>query len=63
MSKVESTSTVQGNLIAQSFIGIQGDNPGAQITSIKLDGKNYLEWSQLALMYISGRGKLGYING
>lgn len=46
-----------------SPMGIQGDNPGAQITTIKLDGTNYLEWSQSAKMYIGGRSKLGYING
>lgn len=34
-----------------------------QITTVKLDGTNYLEWFQSAIMYISGRGKLGYING
>lgn len=44
-------------------LGIYGDNPGTQITTVKLDGTNYLEWSQSARMYIGGCGKLGYING
>jgi len=30
---------------------------------IKLDGYNYALWSQVVKMYISGKGKLGYING
>lgn len=30
---------------------------------IKLDGTNYALWSQIVEMYISGRDKLGYING
>lgn len=30
---------------------------------IKLDGTNYALWSQVVEMYISGRDKLGYING
>lgn len=30
---------------------------------IKLDGSNYALWSQVVEMYISGRDKLGYING
>ena len=34
----------------------------AQI-SIKLDGTNYALWSQFVEMYISGKDKLGYING
>lgn len=44
-------------------LGIQGDNPNAQITTIKLDGTNYLEWSQFAKMCIGRRGKIWYING
>ncbi|XP_073123023.1 uncharacterized protein [Henckelia pumila] len=31
--------------------------------SIKLDGSNYGLWSQVVEMYISGKDKLGYING
>ena len=34
----------------------------AQI-GIKLDGTNYAFWSQVVEMYISGKDKLGYING
>ena len=30
---------------------------------IKLDGSNYARWSQVVEMYISGKDKLGYING
>ena len=30
---------------------------------IKLDGTNYALWSQIMEMYISGKDKLGYING
>lgn len=43
-------------------LGIQGDNPNAQIITFKLDGTNYLEWSQSANIYNKKR-KLGYING
>ena len=38
------------------------DSPTVPI-SIKLDGSNYALWSQVVEMYISGRDKLGYING
>lgn len=31
--------------------------------AIKLDGRNYGLWSQVVEMYISGKDKLGYING
>jgi hypothetical protein len=30
---------------------------------IKLDGSNYALWSQVVEMYISGKDKLGFING
>lgn len=66
MSKVNSGSTNKGesNSVLESSnnmlpLGIQGDNPG----TMKLDGTNYLEWSQTTRMYIGGRGKLRYING
>ncbi|PNX97393.1 hypothetical protein L195_g020622, partial [Trifolium pratense] len=38
------------------------DSSAAQI-GIKLDGSNYPLWSQIFEMYISGKDKLGYING
>lgn len=43
-------------------LDIQGDSPNVQITTVKLDGTNTLEWSQSAKMYIGRQGKLGYIN-
>lgn len=37
--------------------------PSAAPIGIKLDGTNYALWSQVVEMYISGKDKLGYING
>jgi hypothetical protein len=37
--------------------------PAALPIGIKLDGSNYALWSQVVEMYISGKDKLGYING
>ena len=37
--------------------------PAALPIGIKLDGSNYALWSQVVKMYISGKDKLGYING
>ena len=34
-----------------------------QITTIRLNGENFLRWSQSIRMYIRGRGKIGYITG
>ncbi|RVW48565.1 hypothetical protein CK203_088438 [Vitis vinifera] len=41
---------------------ITSHEPTTQI-GIKLDGTNYALWSQIVEMYISGKDKLGYING
>ena len=42
---------------------IAADNPHLQITTIKLNGANYVRWSQSVRMYIRGRSKIGYITG
>ena len=34
-----------------------------QITTIHLNGDNFLRWSQSVRMYIRGRGKMGYLTG
>ncbi|KAL9441801.1 hypothetical protein AB3S75_020326 [Citrus x aurantiifolia] len=34
-----------------------------QITTIRLNGDNFLRWSQSVQMYIRGQGKIGYITG
>ncbi|XP_074364949.1 uncharacterized protein LOC141705998 [Apium graveolens] len=34
-----------------------------QITSIRLNGDNFVRWSQSVRMYIRGRGKIGYLTG
>lgn len=49
----------------------EGDQPAAmsqsenslKITIHKLNGKNYLEWSQSVLLVIDGKRKLDYLNG
>lgn len=39
------------------------ENTSLQITSHKLNGKNFLPWSRSVQMVIRGRGKLGYLLG
>lgn len=39
------------------------DNSSLPITSHKLNGHNFLRWSQSVLMYISGKGKDNYLTG
>ena len=34
-----------------------------QITTVHLNGDNFLRWSQSVRMYIRGQGKIGYITG
>ncbi|RVW98159.1 hypothetical protein CK203_031908 [Vitis vinifera] len=54
------------NVIFDSSLVNFGGNGGFEksvhhITVHKLNGKNYLQWSQLVMMYICGRGKDDYI--
>lgn len=61
MSEVEFDSRNKGesSVVSGSFmlpLSFQGDNLGAQITTVKLDRTIYLEWSQSATMHIGGRG-------
>lgn len=60
MSEVSETSNPSGG-VDNSV----GSNPleisNAMITTVKLDGTNYLSWSQSALLYISDKGKEEYI--
>jgi len=39
------------------------DSHSVQITTIRLNGENFLRWSQSVRMYIRGRGKIGYLTG
>ena len=38
------------------------ENTPLHITTKKLNGKNFLQWSRAILMAIRGQGKLGYLN-
>lgn len=39
------------------------ENHSIQITTIRLNGDNFLQWSQSVHMYLRERGKIGYITG
>ena len=41
----------------------QNDSPTLQITTQKLNGQNFLQWSQSAKLFIKSTGKMGYITG
>ena len=62
MSEVTSESTP--SLTTQPAKHSQNtDSHPVQITTIRLNGDNYLRWSQSVRMYIRGRGKIGYLTG
>ena len=51
-------------VISDSALVNFGSNGGFEnFVHHKLNGKNYLQWSQLVIMYICGRGKDDYITG
>jgi len=58
--KMSETNQTKG---VESQVTSHGENPTLQITTVKLDGLNYLAWSQSALLSIKSRGKMGYLNG
>ena len=39
------------------------DSQSVQITNIRLNGDNFLRWSQSVQMYIRDRGKIEYLTG
>ena len=39
------------------------ESHSVQITTIRLNGENFLRWSQSVRMYIRGCGKMGYLTG
>ena len=40
-----------------------GNNPSLHITTHKLHGLNFLRWSQSIILFLRGKGKLGYPTG
>ncbi|XP_061374022.1 uncharacterized protein LOC133316302 [Gastrolobium bilobum] len=40
-----------------------GDNPAMQITSHRLNGRNYVQWCQSVKLFIQAKGKMGYLDG
>ena len=39
------------------------DNPTLQITTEKLNGYNFLEWSLSIMLFLKSRHKMGYLRG
>ncbi|CAN1305878.1 hypothetical protein LINPERPRIM_LOCUS26638 [Linum perenne] len=52
-----------GDTSQSSVPAISSENPQLQITTIKLNGANYVRWSKSVQMYIRGRSKIGYLTG
>ena len=67
MSEVSSvtppTATQPAHSTQPTIQPSQSDSHSAQITNIRLNGDNFLRWSQSVRMYIRGRGKIGYLTG
>ncbi|XP_040940733.1 uncharacterized protein [Gossypium hirsutum] len=59
----EKSSTVETTTESTMTQGTEASHLSFQLTSHKLNGKNYLEWPQSVKLTIDGRGKLGHLNG
>ncbi|XP_073129675.1 uncharacterized protein [Henckelia pumila] len=57
-----SNSVAKKSLAAVSSLS-GNDISSLQITTHKLNGRNYLQWAKSVKIVISGRGKLGYLTG
>ncbi|XP_073126194.1 uncharacterized protein [Henckelia pumila] len=57
-----SSSTMHQTKAAETRVPFS-DQHSVQITTIRLNGENFMRWSQSARMYIRGRGKIGYLTG
>jgi len=56
-------TTRMNEVLTQTSATTQITDTMAAPIGIKLDGSNYVLWSQVVEMYISSKDKLGYING
>lgn len=59
VSQVSNSSNSEG----LGRVGALNENPSLQITTVKLDGSNYLAWSRSALLSIKSRGMVDYLTG
>ncbi|EXC16348.1 hypothetical protein L484_006555 [Morus notabilis] len=64
-SSISETSSLSNPNPIQSSSGKTGtsENLSLLITNHKLNGQNYLQWSQSVQMFICGRGKEDYLTG
>ena len=56
-----SFGTSQLQVLATNSSGTE--NPTLQIMIHKLNGHNFLQWSQSMKLFIRGKGKFGYLTG
>ncbi|RYE26320.1 MAG: hypothetical protein EOP45_04015 [Sphingobacteriaceae bacterium] len=65
MAESNNTSFTGNSSSSQPGINpiISADNSSHSITSHKLNGSNFMEWSQSVKLFVQGRGKFGYLSG
>lgn len=61
-STVSKNNSAGQNISDASHTAFDNQN-SLQITIHKLNGQNFLQWSQSIKMYLRGRGRLGYLTG
>ena len=60
-SEATSESSTLGTAMTNSGADHFSQNSSFQLTSHRLNGKNYLEWAQSVKLAIDGWGKLGHL--
>ena len=61
-SKVSNQTSPSTSIIIPTMV-IKNSSTSLQITTKKLNGKNYLQWSHSASMVIHSKGKISYLDG
>ena len=62
-SEASSEAATSSQPIPQPFYSINDTNNSLQITQTKLNGSNFVEWSQSALLVIDDKGRLEHLTG
>ncbi|KAL5580296.1 hypothetical protein UlMin_012738 [Ulmus minor] len=59
----KTVTPIQTNIQPTNTLNFSNENPNSQITTCKLNGQNFLQWSQSAKLFLKSKRKMGYVLG
>jgi len=63
MSEVNNNTATSPSTDVNSLGGVVNESSNSLITTVRLDGTNFLAWFQSAKPYIISKGKITYLTG